>query len=76
MVELEIVNGSVIYLNELYIESIEENSDTIIKIHGGTVYVVKQKPGEIMRQITEWNRNQAPCDLALGAPPKPVVSAG
>ncbi len=56
MVSLEIVNGSTLYLNETYIESIEVNSDTVVKIHGGTVYVVKQKPQEILRRISNWQR--------------------
>lgn len=57
MICLEIVNGSALYINEDYIETIEVNSDTVVRIHGGTIYVVKQRPEEIMRQIVAWNHS-------------------
>jgi flagellar protein FlbD len=61
MVFLEIVNGSCVYLNEHYIESVEGHPDTTVRIHGGTVYVVKQRPEQIVRQIVEWHRTLQGC---------------
>jgi len=53
MIRLQKRNGDYIYLNEQYIESMEENPDTTIYIHDGTRFVVVEKPDEIMAQIRQ-----------------------
>lgn len=75
MIFLEIVNGTGLYLNETYIETVEENSDTVVKIHGGTVYVVKQTPAEIMGQIMEWNRAMR-CHAGAAPSGAPAAASG
>ena len=51
MIRLQKRNGDYIYINECYIESMEENPDTTIYIHNGTRFVVVEKPEEILAQI-------------------------
>jgi uncharacterized protein YlzI (FlbEa/FlbD family) len=58
MIRLQKRNGDYIYLNELYIESMEENPDTTIYIHSGTRFVVVEKPEEIIAQIKDAKAKQ------------------
>ncbi len=53
MIRLQKRNGDYIYINEHYIESMEENPDCTIYIHDGTRFVVVEKPEEVMAQIRQ-----------------------
>ena len=58
MIRLSRVNDEDFFLNELYIESVQVNSDrdTVVKLHNGTTYSVKNSPDQILEMIARWNR--------------------
>ena len=60
MIKLNIVNGSSIYLNPLFIETLEacttDNNNTAVRIHNGTTYVVDETPEEIVASVAKWQR--------------------
>jgi len=58
MIQLTKLNGESVFLNEQFIESMESPADTTLRIHNGTCFTVQEKPDEICRRITEWNRQQ------------------
>jgi uncharacterized protein YlzI (FlbEa/FlbD family) len=45
-----------VYINEQYIESIDETPDSTIKLHDGTTYVVQEKADAILKLIVEWEK--------------------
>jgi uncharacterized protein YlzI (FlbEa/FlbD family) len=53
MIRLQKRNGDYIYLNEQYIESMEEIPDTTIYIHDGTRFVVVEKPDQVIALIRQ-----------------------
>jgi uncharacterized protein YlzI (FlbEa/FlbD family) len=55
MIKLNRVGGEVIYVNPRYIESFEPNSatDTMVKIHNGTTYVIHEKPSDILNLLEQ-----------------------
>jgi uncharacterized protein YlzI (FlbEa/FlbD family) len=57
MIKLHRVNDDDIYVNEIFIESIQINSqkDVVVKLHNGTTYAIKENPEEILKSIAEWN---------------------
>ena len=61
MIKLSRVNDEDFYLNELYIESVQVNSDrdTVVKLHNGTTYTVKNGPEQILELVAAWNRRVA-----------------
>lgn len=54
MVKLNKISGEVVYLNEDYIELIESNPDTLVKVHDGTIYSIQETPEEILTLINSW----------------------
>lgn len=56
MIKLTKLNNEDVYINERYIELIDVTPDTTIKIHDGTVFVVKETPDEVRQLIIDWNR--------------------
>lgn len=61
MIQLHIVSGEEIYINERFIESIEANSqaDTNVRLHEGTTFVTKERPEEILDLIVTWENRVA-----------------
>ncbi len=56
MITLTRLDGSQIILNEALVELIEETPDTIITLHNGHSYIVKEKLDDIMKKIHDFNR--------------------
>jgi len=58
MIKLQLVGDTELYINEDYIENIEatSKSDTCVRIHNGTNYVVAETPEQIIAKIVEWRQ--------------------
>jgi uncharacterized protein YlzI (FlbEa/FlbD family) len=56
--KLHTVGGEDIYINEMFVESIEatSESDTTVRIHDGTTFVTEESPEELMARIVEWQK--------------------
>lgn len=54
MIKLTKMDGKQVAFNESFIENIAETPDTIITMHSGKSYVVKENIDEILKLITEF----------------------
>lgn len=74
MIKLTRVDGDHIFVNEHFIETFEatSESDTAIRIHNGTTFVVQETPEAIRALIVEWQHPRR-ADTAAG--PAPAQSA-
>ena len=59
MIKLKTLGGEYIYINEAYIETMEANPNTTIKIHNGTTFVVEEPPDLVVQMIQEWGRTMS-----------------
>jgi uncharacterized protein YlzI (FlbEa/FlbD family) len=55
MIKLTKVDGEEIYINHHYIEIMEANPNTTIKIHNGTTFVVMEKLADVLIQMRQWD---------------------
>lgn len=62
MIKLTRINGTVILLNENFIEIAEEAPDTVVTLQNGHRYFVKEGIDEIMRKIDEHENNTPDTD--------------
>lgn len=53
MIQLTRLNGTILLLNEEFIEIAEETPDTVVTMQNGHRYVVKEKIAEITEKIGE-----------------------
>lgn len=53
MIQLTRLNGTILLVNEEFIEIAEETPDTVVTMQNGHRYVVKEKITEIMEKIGE-----------------------
>ncbi len=76
MIKLTRVDGDHIFINERFIESFEatSESDTAIRIHNGTTFVVQEAPDMIRALIVEWQQRQR-SDIATGPLPAGTAAA-
>jgi uncharacterized protein YlzI (FlbEa/FlbD family) len=51
MLKLTRLDGTPIYINEDYIETIDVSPDATINLHNGTTYVVRETPEKIKIMI-------------------------
>ncbi len=56
MIKLNRLNGTVILLNENFIEIAEETPDTVVFMQNGHSYLVKETVDEIMEKTAEFRR--------------------
>lgn len=54
MIEVNRLNGEIIYLNSELIELIEETPNTIIKMTNGNKYIVKETSEEVIQRIIDF----------------------
>jgi flagellar protein FlbD len=57
MILLTRFNGSPILINEELIETCEETPDTVVSLHNGHKYFVKEKIGEILSLSIDFKRS-------------------
>lgn len=53
MIQLTRLNGTILLLNEEFMEIAEETPDTVVTMQNGHRYVVKEKISEITEKIAE-----------------------
>lgn len=56
MIKLTRIGEGHVYINEFYIETIDETPDSTVKLHDGTTYVVQEKADAILKLIIEWEK--------------------
>lgn len=59
MIKLTRINGSVILVNESFMEAAEETPDTVITMQNGHRYLVQEKIDEIIEMSEEFRRECA-----------------
>ena len=59
MIKLTKIDGVQIYINERYIETIEANPNTTVRIHDGTVYIVNEEPEKVLSLLRDWKQSVA-----------------
>lgn len=57
MIKLTRLDDTKIYVNEIYIETIETMPDTKINLHNGTSYIIKEEADEVINLIKKWEKN-------------------
>ena len=80
MIKLTRLNGTVLLVNENFIEVAEETPDTVITMQNGHRYVVKEKTEDIIQKVNDFmntrsipqgkndnNENNAPALTADGS---------
>ena len=55
MIKVTKVDGEEIYINHNFIETMEANPNTTIKIHDGTTFVVLETITDVLTQMRQWN---------------------
>lgn len=56
MIKLTRINGTVILINERYVEIIEETPDTVITMENGHRYLVQEKIDDILEMIRDYEK--------------------
>jgi len=56
MINLTKLNGQEFALNHRFIEAIQENPDTTIKLSNGNTYLVKEPLEEIIKKIKKFEK--------------------
>lgn len=56
MIKLTRLNGTVILINEDFIELAEETPDTVVTMENGHRYLVKEKIDDIMTMILDFRK--------------------
>jgi flagellar protein FlbD len=56
MIALQRLNGQTFVLSADFIESLESTPDTVIKLHNGKVFVVKNSVEDIVRKIVKYKQ--------------------
>lgn len=57
MVKLTRINGTVILINERYVEIIEETPDTVVTMENGHRYLVQEKIDDILEMIKDYEKS-------------------
>lgn len=62
MIKLTRLNGTVILINENFIELAEETPDTVITMENGHRYLVQEKLDDILMMIKDYKREMRASD--------------
>jgi flagellar protein FlbD len=65
MISLTRLNGTKYYLNADLIMTVEGTPDTIIKLVNSTVFVVKDRPEEIVEKVYEYQQKKHATPLSV-----------
>lgn len=57
MIKLTRINGTVILINERYVEIIEETPDTVVTMENGHRYLVQEKIDDILEMIKAYEKS-------------------
>lgn len=57
MVKLTRINGTVILINERYVEIIEETPDTVVTMENGHRYLVQEKIDDILEMVKAYEKS-------------------
>lgn len=60
MIQLTRINGTILLLNEHFIETAEETPDTVVTMQNGHRYLVKETIQEIIDKSAEFRRESYP----------------
>ncbi len=60
MIQLTRINGTILLVNEHYIEIAEETPDTVVTMQNGHRYLVKESIQEIIDKSAEFRRESFP----------------
>ncbi len=60
MIQLTRINGTILLVNENYIEIAEETPDTVVTMQNGHRYLVKETIQEIIDKSAEFRRESFP----------------
>ncbi|HOO64992.1 MAG TPA: flagellar FlbD family protein [Synergistaceae bacterium] len=63
MIALHRINGSSFMVNPDHIETVEATPDTVVLLHNGHRYVVRETPEEVRRLVVAYRQ-----EIFLGAP--------
>ena len=58
MIELTRLNGSKYYLNADLIMTVEGTPDTVIVLINSTIFIVKNRPEEVIEKIIQYQQNK------------------
>lgn len=56
MVKLTRINGTVILINEKFVEIIEETPDTVVTMENGHRYLVQEKIDDILEMVKNYEK--------------------
>ncbi|MCL6442024.1 MAG: flagellar FlbD family protein [Alicyclobacillus sp.] len=54
MIQVTRINGKTLWLNPLLVETLEATPDTIITLHNGHKYIVRESPEEVAEQMAAY----------------------
>ena len=60
MIQLTRINGTILLVNEHFIETAEETPDTVVTMQNGHRYLVKESIQEIIDKSAEFRRESFP----------------
>ncbi|MBQ7980798.1 MAG: flagellar FlbD family protein [Oscillospiraceae bacterium] len=60
MIQLTRINGTILLVNEHFIETAEETPDTVVTMQNGHRYLVKESIQEIIDKSAEFRRESYP----------------
>lgn len=66
MIRLTRLDGSELYLNAEFIQSVESKPDTHIVLFNGQSFVVTESDHDVVEQIIEYRRAAAPTGIGSG----------
>jgi flagellar protein FlbD len=58
MISLSRLNGSTYYLNADLIMTVEGTPDTVISLTNNTIFIVKDRPEEVVEKIIEYQQKK------------------
>ena len=58
MIELTRLNGTKYYLNADLIMTVEGTPDTVITLINSTIFIVKNRPEEVIEKIIQYQQNK------------------
>jgi flagellar protein FlbD len=58
MILLNRLNGSVYYLNADLVMTVEGTPDTVITLVNGTIFIVKNRPEEVVEKIIQYQQKK------------------
>lgn len=66
MIKLTRLDGSKLYVNAEFIQTVESTPDTHIVLFNGHSFVVTESDHDVVEQIIEYRRNAAPSNTGSG----------